>query len=220
MKFLSGIYFFALLLLIAVSAHAQQAGKYVYPVKADTLTLRDTAELIIENSTKDSIGFLYNRDNGRTEFRKLKLEMVGGGSKVALTGQDTISISSALPQSVAPRILTTASCQTWDGSRNIIKKSSGDVYLKLDVTAQLLDGREIVVANLSGSTGGTLIIYSYGAKIRYYNGLAAQAIKLENGKRLRLIYEKQTNFFYIIGWYGFNWYDDTIVNVTNGPCPQ
>jgi|GEM_PF-2128622 len=220
MKFLSGIFFFALLLLIAVSSYAQQADKYVYPVKADTLTLRDTAELIIENSTKDSIGYLYNRGNGRTEFRKLKLEMVAGGSKVALTSQDTISISAALPQSVAPRILTTATCQTWDGSRNIIKKGSGDVYLKLDVTAQLLDDREILVANLSGSTGGTLIIYSYGAKIRYHNGLAAQAIRVNNGSRLRLIYDQPTNFFYIIGWYGFDWYDDTIVNVTNGPCPQ
>ncbi|XVJ64615.1 MAG: hypothetical protein HEQ40_12315 [Lacibacter sp.] len=48
-------------------------AQFVYKIKADSILLtKDTcaAELILENRTKDTLGFLYNKGNGRTEFRR------------------------------------------------------------------------------------------------------------------------------------------------------
>lgn len=67
----------------------------VYQIRADSVRIYntcDTAELILENRTQDTLGFLYNKGKGRTEFRRLKLEMVEG-SKLAITGQDTLNLS-------------------------------------------------------------------------------------------------------------------------------
>ncbi|MCG2613741.1 hypothetical protein LZZ85_05595 [Terrimonas sp. NA20] len=51
------------------TTHAQ----FTYKIKADSVKITNdscTAELILENSTKSVNGFLYNKGNGRTEFRK------------------------------------------------------------------------------------------------------------------------------------------------------
>lgn len=67
----------------------------VYQIRADSVRIYntcDTAELILENRTQDTLGFLYNKGKGRTEFRRLQLEMVEG-SKLAITGQDTLNLS-------------------------------------------------------------------------------------------------------------------------------
>ena len=48
------------------------SAQYIYKIKADSVLITNdscTAELIIENSTKHVLGFLYNKGNGRTEFR-------------------------------------------------------------------------------------------------------------------------------------------------------
>lgn len=58
-------------------------------VKADTVSVRKS-ELIIENKTRDTLGFLANKGNGRTEFRKLKLKNIGD-SAIAIVGQDTLA---------------------------------------------------------------------------------------------------------------------------------
>ncbi|SIN71006.1 hypothetical protein [Chitinophaga niabensis] len=87
-----------LLILLPGLAYAQ----HVFPIKADSVRIYnvcDTAELIIENRTQDTLGFLYNKGNGRTEFRKLKLQDVGGG-KLAIVGQDTVNIAGIVTRSV------------------------------------------------------------------------------------------------------------------------
>ena len=87
-----------LLILFPGLSYAQ----HVFPIKADSVRIYnvcDTAELIIENRTQDTLGFLYNKGNGRTEFRKLKLKDVGGG-KLAIVGQDTINIAGIVTRSV------------------------------------------------------------------------------------------------------------------------
>lgn len=79
------------LLLLGQQAYAQ----HIYQIRADSVRIYnvcDTAELIIENRTRDVNGFLYNKNNGRTEFRRLRLESVGG-SRIAISGQDTLDIS-------------------------------------------------------------------------------------------------------------------------------
>lgn len=82
--------FIAIVLLTAV-AHAQQ----IYQIRADSVRIYnvcDTAELIIENRTSGTRGFLYNKGAGRTEFRRVRLEKIGD-SRIAITGQDTLDLS-------------------------------------------------------------------------------------------------------------------------------
>jgi len=67
----------------------------IYQIRADTVRIYntcDTAEFVLENRTKDTLGFLYNKGKGRTEFRRLSLEKIGN-SKLAIIGQDTIDVN-------------------------------------------------------------------------------------------------------------------------------
>ncbi|MBC9913363.1 tail fiber domain-containing protein [Chitinophaga varians] len=75
----------------ATATHAQQ----IYQIRADSVRIYnvcDTAELIIENRTQHTNGFLYNKGNGRTEFRKVRLEKIGD-TQIAITGQDTLDLN-------------------------------------------------------------------------------------------------------------------------------
>jgi len=67
----------------------------IYQIRADTVRIYnvcDTAELVLENRTKDTLGFLFNKGKGRTEFRRLGLERIGA-SQLAIKGQDTIDLN-------------------------------------------------------------------------------------------------------------------------------
>ena len=84
----------AIVLLLLVSYSFGQQSPRVYQINADTIRIYnscDTAELVLENHTQDTLGFLYNKGKGRTEFRRLQLASVGTG-KLALLGQDTIDL--------------------------------------------------------------------------------------------------------------------------------
>ncbi|NML38415.1 hypothetical protein HHL17_14500 [Chitinophaga sp. G-6-1-13] len=81
-----------LLLLLSTgymtTLHAQQ----VYQIRADSVRIYnvcDTAELILENRTQDTLGFLFNKGKGRTEFRRLRFNDVGNG-KISFGNQDTL----------------------------------------------------------------------------------------------------------------------------------
>lgn len=79
----------ALLFLTSISF-----AQNVYQIRADTVRIYntcDTAELVLENRTKDTLGFLFNKGKGRTEFRRLHLQQIG--TKLAITGQDTLDLS-------------------------------------------------------------------------------------------------------------------------------
>lgn len=70
------------------------SAQFVYKIKADSVMItRDTctAELIVENSTKSINGFLYNKGNGRTEFRKA----VRLNDSTIVIGMDTLTIPGA-----------------------------------------------------------------------------------------------------------------------------
>ncbi|WEK34570.1 MAG: hypothetical protein P0Y53_18950 [Candidatus Pseudobacter hemicellulosilyticus] len=74
--------------LISQTLHAQS----VYKLRADSVLLTNppgNAELIIENSTKQVPGVLYNKGNGRTEFRRF---VQLSDSSFAL-GTDTIRVN-------------------------------------------------------------------------------------------------------------------------------
>lgn len=58
-----------LLLVFSGVAHSQ----YVYKIKADSLLVTNdscNAEFNLENRSRDTLGFLYNKGKGRTEFRR------------------------------------------------------------------------------------------------------------------------------------------------------
>jgi hypothetical protein len=78
------------------------AQQHVYQIRADSVRIYsacDTAELIIENKTRDTLGFLFNKGNGRTEFRKLQLQTIGGNA-IAITGQDTLQLGTIIKTAV------------------------------------------------------------------------------------------------------------------------
>lgn len=69
---------------------------HIYQIRADTVRIYntcDTAELVLENRTQDTLGFLFNKGKGRTEFRRLSLERIGS-TQLAIKGQDTIDLNS------------------------------------------------------------------------------------------------------------------------------
>jgi hypothetical protein len=89
---------FSLLLFFTVVnySHAQ----FTHKIKADSVRIYNdncNAELIVENSTKDIAGFLFNRGNGRTEFRKV-LQKLNDTS--FLVGVDTLIIRNPLDTSI------------------------------------------------------------------------------------------------------------------------
>jgi hypothetical protein len=80
-------------ILIVVVAFTQPV--FTYKIKADSVLITNDsceAELILENSTKNSKGFLYNRGNGRTEFRQAAIKL---DDLHYLVGNDTITLTAA-----------------------------------------------------------------------------------------------------------------------------
>jgi hypothetical protein len=69
----------------------QLSAQYVYTIKADSvkLTACDSTELIIENHSRGVPGFLYNKGNGRTEFRRVLVKL---NDSTYLMGTDTLKV--------------------------------------------------------------------------------------------------------------------------------
>ncbi|MGN6294067.1 MAG: hypothetical protein ACTHMV_15075 [Chitinophagaceae bacterium] len=62
----------SLFFFLILAGQTMQA-QFTYKIKADSVKITNdscTAELILENQTKAVKGFLYNKGNGRTEFKK------------------------------------------------------------------------------------------------------------------------------------------------------
>lgn len=80
---------FILAAMLAI-APALLYAQYVHKIKADSIKITsdsNSGELIIENSTKNVEGFLYNKGNGRTEFRPV----TGGSTGWQLTGNNGVT---------------------------------------------------------------------------------------------------------------------------------
>jgi hypothetical protein len=79
---------FLFLCLLVSSLNAQQ----IYPIRADSVRIFKedcNAELIIENGTRFEKGFLFNRGNGRTEFRRALIKI---DDSTYLIGGDTLNL--------------------------------------------------------------------------------------------------------------------------------
>src|SRR6185436_19954371 len=69
------------------------SAQFVYKIKADSVLITNdscTAELNLENRTKDTLGFLFNKGRGRTEFRRGIIKLTDSTS---LIGADTIKLT-------------------------------------------------------------------------------------------------------------------------------
>ncbi|HEY0068142.1 MAG TPA: hypothetical protein VGB46_12285, partial [Flavisolibacter sp.] len=76
-------------LLLVVNAGFSQ---FIYKIKTDSLLVTNdscNAELNLENSTRHVLGFLYNKGNGRTEFRKGLIKL---NDSLYLIGGDTLNL--------------------------------------------------------------------------------------------------------------------------------
>jgi hypothetical protein len=83
----------AFLLSLFVIATIASFSQFTYKIKADSTRLYNdscNAELIIENATRNVPGFLYNRGNGRTEFRKPMIKL---NDSAYLFGGDTLKLN-------------------------------------------------------------------------------------------------------------------------------
>lgn len=86
--------------LIIISIPCLINAQYIYKIKADSVRIYNdscTAELILENRTKDTLGFLYNKGNGRTEFRRGLIKL---SDTSFIIGKDTLT----LPGEVSPGV--------------------------------------------------------------------------------------------------------------------
>jgi hypothetical protein len=91
-----------LILLLITSCVVQTHAQFVHKIKADSVLITNdscTAELNLENSTKHIKGFLYNKGNGRTEFKKV----------VKINDSSFIMGSDTLVMGGTPKNLATAS---------------------------------------------------------------------------------------------------------------
>lgn len=78
--------------LFALTINAQFTQK----IKADSVLITNdscSAELNLENSTKNIKGFLYNKGNGRTEFKRAMIKI---NDSIYLFGNDTLNIKQAI----------------------------------------------------------------------------------------------------------------------------
>src|SRR5258705_11290862 len=80
------------LLFVSSFLYILSYSQYIYKIKADSVLITNdscNAELNLENRTRDTLGFLYNRGKGRTEFRK---GLIRVNDSVYLVGADTLRL--------------------------------------------------------------------------------------------------------------------------------
>ncbi len=85
-----------LFLIILFSTSFFSYAQFIHKIKADSVLITNdscTAELNLENSTKHIKGFLYNKGNGRTEFRK---GFINSGDSLYIIGDDTLTVNFGL----------------------------------------------------------------------------------------------------------------------------
>ncbi|HEY8916283.1 MAG TPA: hypothetical protein VIM87_07580 [Chitinophaga sp.] len=207
-------YYILLLLSLLTATTSAQVRKQVVRIKADSVKLSNpqgTNELILENRTRSvNGGYLYNKQQGITEFRKMKLEQVG--SKLAIIGQDTVD----LPPAKQVYLLPSGICQDWNGANIVIHDRAERVYLHLSKPENLVDGKELIISNLAPTSdanwNSTTITITAQEPMMIHEGTDKFALDLGDGTVLRIIYSASLNRFVVVE-------QDGTVNSTSGLCP-
>lgn len=204
------LYIISICLLLATTASAQ-ARKDLVRIKADSIHMsnpKGTNELILENRTSQVNGYLYNKGQGLTEFRKMKLKQIGMDS-LAIVGQDTVP----LPVSKKLYILPDIQCQEWNGAPVVVHTNAFRVYLHLANPETMVDGKELRISDVSnGGWGQMVTIWSENPWL-LHEGMEKRALDVPPGTCLRLVYNAQLNYFVVVTQNG-------PINSTTGPCPD
>lgn len=140
----------ALLTLISVISYSQTTGYFRY----DSIRLMKAggnSNLIIENATRDTLGFLYNYGNGRTRFEAIR--SVPGGIKF---GDDTLFVAAPVCNQFSAPIAITY-IQGFDfaaseGSYNIncVPYNSDSIHFSLDTADDDFDRYDVFYADETG----------------------------------------------------------------------
>lgn len=145
--------FCILLTLIGITAQSQ----VIFNIPADSVKIfkRDgsPAELIIENGTRNIKGFLYNKGNGRTEFKKGLIKI---NDTTFLIGEDTLIVKLFDSTSLSNRINEKLNIvDTTDKWVNRILRRSDSVFLVKGNTEQFvfIDSTGGNVTSVFGRTG-------------------------------------------------------------------
>lgn len=122
-------------------------GQHIYKIKTDSLLVTNdscNAELNLENSTRNVNGFLYNKGNGRTEFRKALVQLPDGHY---LIGGDTLNVKAGIDSGyIWNQYAQKQTARAWIDSMRLSKT----IYQGLDST-----GANILAVYLN-SKGDTL----------------------------------------------------------------
>ncbi|WP_207516002.1 hypothetical protein [Longitalea luteola] len=164
------------LLLIVALTFSKANAQFVHKIRADSVLITNdscTAELNLENSTKHIKGFLYNKSNGRTEFRKIeKLNdsmLVFGGDTVGIgwpssqltlqqvTGYGNTTSNTIKPYPNAlPVGASTDSVVVWSANDSLLKKIAP--LQTFAQTATVTVSNTTSETTLIGSGTGSLVI--------------------------------------------------------------
>jgi hypothetical protein len=133
------------------------SAQFTYKIKTDSLKVTNdscSAELILENSTKSVNGFLYNKGNGRTEFRKGLVKL---NDTTYVIGGDTLRVGVG---------------SQWTTSGSDIYYNTGNVIVGNDLTSNRLFSPSIIGGTASNS----------GLSLKMTTGSAgSQAFRLLSG---------------------------------------
>jgi hypothetical protein len=157
-------------------------SQFVYKLKADSVKITNDScntELIIENSSKNVCGFLFNNGNGRTIFKKALTPIA---NKKYLIGCDTLDLSTSSPAGTNGNIqfnnsgaFGASSDLNWDNTTNSLKLGGPTTTSKLNVQ---VGGTYNNVAISAYSTNGSN--YNVGVEGRAWKagitGIGVQAI--------------------------------------------
>src|SRR6266536_1252709 len=148
----------AIFCLIGFMASAQ----FIYKIKADSVLITNdscNAELIVENSTKNVCGFLFNKGKGRTEFRSALIKL---NDSTYVVGCDTLHLHSGSGGGsiTANNGLTANTPTNVQLGGTLIQPTSIDVANQSLLISGNTTSPALTVSN-SGEEGGG--IYSYSA---------------------------------------------------------
>ncbi len=146
--------------IVALLLTSYCLAQHVYQINADSVRIYsncDTAELILENHTQNTLGFLFNKGKGRTQFQRLQLGTPSPGL-LSILGQDTINLGlDTRYDLLSTNFYTIPQDSSWIWSRWPSSKVVGyDAYRSPDMP---------VLSNQSFNKAGQSL---------YYNGLVVR----------------------------------------------
>ncbi len=141
-----------LLLTTACICTSWLSAQFIYKIKADSVLITNdscTAELNLENSTRHVLGFLYNKGNGRTEFRRGAIKL---NDSTYLIGADTVKTGGS-----------TSANYIWNQN-----SSDQPASFRMNGSGQI--GTYLRLGNLSSDPTGSNGMLYYNTSSHYFRG--------------------------------------------------